>query len=57
MFGFSDPGLEIFTDPVTGKMYVKTKDGEILEVFVGADGKTYFRTKSGTLKGSYFNRI
>ena len=48
----SDPGLQIFTDPLTGKMYVKTKDGEIMEVVIGEDGKTYLRTKSGTLKGN-----
>ena len=41
----------MFTDPLTGKTYVRTKDGEILEVVVGEDGKSYLRTKSGTMKG------
>ena len=42
---------EIFTDPITGKQYIRTEDGEILEIVVGEDGKTYLKTKSGKLRG------
>ena len=46
-----DPGFEITVDPVTGKMYMRTKDGEIVEVIRDdATGKLYIRTKSGRLK-------
>ena len=41
----------MFTDPLTGKTYVRTRDGEVLEVVVGEDGKTYLKTKSGNLRG------
>ena len=52
MFCISDDmQYEIFTDPVTGKRYIKTEDGEILEIVVGEDGKTYVKTKSGKLRG------
>ena len=42
---------EIFTDPITGKQYIRTEDGELLEIVVGEDGKTYLKTKSGKLRG------
>ena len=29
---YLDPGVEIFVDPLTGKMYIRTKDGQKLEV-------------------------
>ena len=45
--------MEIFIDPITGKKYIRTEDGEILEVVIGEDGKTYLRTKSGKLRGEY----
>ena len=46
-----DPGFELTVDPLTGKMYMRTKDGEVVEVVRDeATGKLYIRTKSGRLK-------
>ena len=42
--------MQVFTDPVTGKKYVKTADGQILEIWTDPEtGKTYLRTKSGKI--------
>ena len=42
--------MQVFTDPVTGKKYVKTADGQILEIWTDPEtGKTYMRTKSGRI--------
>ena len=47
----ADPGMEVFTDPITGKMFIKTKDGKIMEIITDPKtGKVYMRTASGNLK-------
>ena len=52
----------VFTDPVSGKVYIRTKSGRIVEAQMEEEmeiyvdpitGKTYLRTKSGTLKGQF----
>ncbi len=46
--------FEMFTDPLTGKTYIRGKDGEILEIYNDPEtGKAYIRTKSGKLKGEF----
>ena len=58
LFFFPDEAqYEIFTDPITGKQYIRTEDGELLEIVVGEDGKTYLKTKSGKLRGISFANI
>ena len=43
--------MEVFTDPITGKMFIKTKDGKIMEIITDPKtGKVYMRTASGNLK-------
>ena len=45
-----DPRTEVIFDPITGKQYIKTASGKLLELVQGADGKMYLRTESGNLR-------
>ena len=45
-----DPRAEVIIDPVTGKQFIRTASGKLLELVQGEDGKMYLRTESGNLR-------
>ena len=45
-----DPRAEVIFDPETGKQYIRTASGKLLELVQGEDGKMYLRTESGNLR-------